>query len=1106
MRSHAKAASAPSTHREDNMFSLGVIAAMLVCAAAFLGIGAPAASAAPEAQPGYGYLTTFAEGDLSFFATPPPNPIALDSSGNIAAMNENLSTIAFFAPDAAKGGVPLTTFTTPGYIPRDIAIDLGDDTIYAQDPGTYDGLLSIRRYVSDGQPTPSYSEDAGFEVPSGAGIAVDQATHVLLVADPGAEGIRRYEADGTELTTIATPGVQPNWIAVAPDGSIYIAQTSSPTILHVSGTGTLLNEIPNVGAIEAIAVDSATSRLLVAVDDRLELYSAAGAFLSETATPLGKTLGLAISPSNGRVYEYTSAGNDINTYVPAIWPGIEGPVVSDIQPHSAHLSATIDPGAGPPDESEAHFEWSADGGQTWKSTPEQPLTGPKTIEADLTDITVNFDFLVRVTASNSLTAHTTAPTSFSTPETPPEVITGKATDVTEVSAVLNGTVNPAGLQTTFYFEYGTTTAYGSTLPVGIENVAGQGRENRRFKRSIFGLQPGTTYHYRVVAKNAQGTTFGEDVSFTTLFPGEVVKRAYEQVTPPIKEGNPVDPIFGFLAKADGSAISYGTRAGVQGSPLNARAVSFRESEDWRGGIDLDPPMNVYSEGTVFATTLAMSPDFTRALVASTRALTPEAKEDRLNVYVEDIATKSYTWIGTQPDNPYAFNLWAGVGYGGKFLDGAEDFSWIVFWSEFPLLPDAPFMAQYMWSEQNGLEVVSELPDGTGTAMWAPSYYERISRRASEDGSRVYFTAPVEGSAEPGVYLREDGVSRAISVSHIDGDSETPVAGVFWGTSKDGRYAFFTNITNTKLTEDAPGERGDIYRYDADENTLEYLGANAFGGNYGEAAGSGLSVSDDGNSVFFRGADPSGQPEGMWVWRNGSLEQFDPDVAVPSVAAWASRNGRFIVYPKNEDIYRYDADTDEIDCVSCLPDGSHGGGFLPGGSERITGNRVPQVVSESGKVFFTSDVRLIAADVNGVDDVYAYEGGRLYLVSPGNRNFPARFADISLSGDDVFFTTSQKLVGRDNDGTVDVYDARVDGGLPKQSPPPPQECLRDDCKATPNAGPELPFGGSEALAGPENVKPKQRKKCGKGKHAKKVKGKTRCVKKPKANKSRKGATR
>ncbi|HET9593306.1 MAG TPA: hypothetical protein VFP17_10355, partial [Solirubrobacterales bacterium] len=186
--------------------------------------------------------------------------------------------------------------------------------------------------------------------------------------------------------------------------------------------------------------------------------------------------------------------------------------------------------------------------------------------------------------------------------------------------------------------------------------------------------------------------------------------------------------------------------------------------------------------------------------------------------------------------------------------------------------------------------------------------------------------------------------------------------------------------------------------------------------------------------------------------------------------------------------------------------------LPEPQDSTLGYRRPLAVDDSGTVYFDTAGRLVAADVNGLQDVYSYHDGQATLISPGNAPYTAYIADVSPDGRNVFFTTGQKLVGRDNDEEIDVYDARVDGGLPAQSPPPPQECLRDDCKATPNAGPELPFGGSEALSGPENVKPVTQKKCGKGKRAKKVKGKVRCVKKHKpahkhkASQNKKGGNR
>ncbi len=99
--------------------------------------------------------------------------------------------------------------------------------------------------------------------------------------------------------------------------------------------------------------------------------------------------------------------------------------------------------------------------------------------------------------------------------TEPAVSTGNATAITPTSATVNGTVNPEGQSTTYYFEYGTTTSYGSkTSPAD----AGSGTADVKVSSSIESLTPNTTYHYRVVAANASGTTLGADVSFKTPKP------------------------------------------------------------------------------------------------------------------------------------------------------------------------------------------------------------------------------------------------------------------------------------------------------------------------------------------------------------------------------------------------------------------------------------------------------------------------------------------------------------------------------------------------------------------------------------------------------------
>jgi len=92
----------------------------------------------------------------------------------------------------------------------------------------------------------------------------------------------------------------------------------------------------------------------------------------------------------------------------------------------------------------------------------------------------------------------------------PSVTTGPATKVTEHLATLQGTVNPNGLSTTYYFQWGSTTSYGNTTS---SQSAGSGWDNVAVSADITGLTLHANYHFRLVATNSLGTTYGSDMSF-----------------------------------------------------------------------------------------------------------------------------------------------------------------------------------------------------------------------------------------------------------------------------------------------------------------------------------------------------------------------------------------------------------------------------------------------------------------------------------------------------------------------------------------------------------------------------------------------------------------
>lgn len=96
----------------------------------------------------------------------------------------------------------------------------------------------------------------------------------------------------------------------------------------------------------------------------------------------------------------------------------------------------------------------------------------------------------------------------------PAVTTSAASGVTATTATLNGTVNPEGSATTYQFQYGTSTSYGSVTPTSPAS-AGSGSSAVAESAALSGLAAGTTYDYRLVATNATGTTHGANQTFTT---------------------------------------------------------------------------------------------------------------------------------------------------------------------------------------------------------------------------------------------------------------------------------------------------------------------------------------------------------------------------------------------------------------------------------------------------------------------------------------------------------------------------------------------------------------------------------------------------------------
>jgi hypothetical protein len=111
----------------------------------------------------------------------------------------------------------------------------------------------------------------------------------------------------------------------------------------------------------------------------------------------------------------------------------------------------------------------------------------------------------------------------------PIVVTQPATSVTATGATLNGTINANNANTTVIFEYGETTAYGSSGAASPGAVAGS--SDTPVSATLAGLSPGATYHYRLSGSSVAGSSFGGDMTFTaSCSPGQVRIGASTYVT------------------------------------------------------------------------------------------------------------------------------------------------------------------------------------------------------------------------------------------------------------------------------------------------------------------------------------------------------------------------------------------------------------------------------------------------------------------------------------------------------------------------------------------------------------------------------------------------
>jgi hypothetical protein len=523
-------------------------------------------------------------------------------------------------------------------------------------------------------------------------------------------------------------------------------------------------------------------------------------------------------------------------------------------------------------------------------------------------------------------------------------------------------------------------------------------------------------------------------------------------------------------------------------------------------------------------------------------------------------------------------------YNGLELQGlSADTTRTVYAANDSLTDDAPkaakcpsgFGCYYQLYERDAdgqLRFVCILPDGKAVDPSKEACYLGTARDSlgqgtggsfenavSADGRRIFWTAGVveiggEGLGGGQIYVRIDedlntpGDEKTIAVSKAAETLSGTNKSIYWTASENGTRAIFTT--------GALGSGADLYEFAVDTETTTLIAPDVLGlvgtsedasrlyfvstaalpgsgtnGEGKEAVGGGLNLylRDEAGTSFI-GTLAAADKGGLGFLSPfaemplGRLARTTPDgkhLAFTSTAPLTGFDNKdAITGTPAAEVFHYDADTDQLHCVSCNPTGirptarEEGGIWtaaqIPGYERALYASRL---LSEDGRrLFFESFEALLPRDTNGQQDVYQWEeagkgscdsadssfnpkaGGCVELISSGESPRESSFLDASPSGNDVFFATLSSLVPPDY-GLVDIYDARVEGGFAYPEPVPP--CEGEACQSPPPPPPAV-TPASSAYVGPGN--PKIQKKCPKGKRkAKKKGGKVRCVKKKKQGK-------
>jgi hypothetical protein len=430
--------------------------------------------------------------------------------------------------DPSNGDIYVPNVLGDGEVVEKFRLSASDEYEYVCQFTGYGG-----RTGSACEAEPARSPTTHFSRPIAA--AVDSKGEVYI-ADFSGEAIYEFNAAGEEVEGPITGSFgRPRYLAVDAAGDLLLTGEEDKVfeLKHKTAGGfePAVELAGGASAYGGVAVDPVHNLLYIDFGTSIAEYTLAGgavALRSEFgAGSLGFSVGVGVNDTNGDVYASDRSGV-VHIFGPAlVAPDTRTAGVSGLSPGVATLQGEVDPDSSTLAVTTCEFQYGPGEVEPGtepvytSSVPCSTLPGPgegfTAVSAQATGLVEPYSpYHYRLVSGNENGITYGENQTLLSFKVPPIVDAepGFASEVSQLSATLNGTIDPVGVPTSYHFAYGTSSAYGSVAPFPEQYVASD-RATHTVSQTIGGLTPGTTYHYALVANSPGGTTTGPDETFTT---------------------------------------------------------------------------------------------------------------------------------------------------------------------------------------------------------------------------------------------------------------------------------------------------------------------------------------------------------------------------------------------------------------------------------------------------------------------------------------------------------------------------------------------------------------------------------------------------------------